>query len=143
MVSVCVFISHSWAYSEHYNTLANWIFGEQWNVNGTPIQFIDSSVPKGNPIHYAPNEQTLRAAIYQRIAAANVVVIPTGMYANYSKWIEKEIAGAQQYAKPILAVNPWGQGRKSSVVGSAAAMNVGWNKKPVVQGVWDLASGGY
>jgi hypothetical protein len=140
-MSVCVFISHSWAYSDHYDALAQWIFGEQWNVNGRPIHFIDSSVPKDNPIHNAPNEQILRAAIYERIAVANVVVIPTGMYANYSRWIEKEIAGAQQFGKPILAVNPWGQERKSSIVGSAATRNVGWNKDPVVQGVWDLANG--
>jgi hypothetical protein len=143
MPSVCVFISHSWAYSDHYKTLYDWIFGDQWTVNGSPIQFVDSSVPKENPIHYAPNEQTLKAAIYERIAVANVVVIPTGMYASYSRWIGKEIAGAQAYGKPILAVNPWGQERKSSVVGSAATRNVGWNKNPVAQGVWDLANGWY
>lgn len=141
MPQACVFISHSWSYSDHYETLAEWIFGEQWDANGVPIQFVDSSVPKDNPIHYAPNEQALRAAIYRRIAVANVVVIPTGMYANYSRWIEKEIDGARQFRKPILAVNPWGQERKSSFVGNAASLNVGWNKKPVVQAVWDLANG--
>jgi hypothetical protein len=42
------------------------------------------------------------------------------MYATYSNWIQKEIDGAESYSKPILAVNPWGQLRTSSVVADAA-----------------------
>jgi hypothetical protein len=60
------------------------------------------------------------------------------MYANYSKWIQKEIEGAKYYGKPILAVNPWGQERKSSTVQAAADRYVGWNSKSVAQGIWDL-----
>lgn len=138
MYYVSVFISHSWAYSNHYDTLAAWIFRNSWNVNGVPIKFSDVSVPKDNPIHYAPNVGALKVAIYQRIQQAHVVVIPTGMYANHSNWIGKEIDGAKAYSKPILAVNPWAQERKSSVVVSASDKYVGWNKQSVVQGVWDM-----
>ena len=67
-----------------------------------------------------------------------MIVIPTGMYANYSRWIGKEIDGAKAMSKPILAVNPWAQQRTSSVVGQAAGLTVGWNKKSVVDGVWAL-----
>ena len=94
---------------------------------------------KDNPIHYAPNEASLKAAIYQRIDMASVVVIPTGMYANYSNWIGKEIEGAKDFYKPILAVNPWAQEKKSSIVLAASDKYVGWNKQTVVQGVWDLS----
>jgi hypothetical protein len=138
MYEVAVFISHSWAYSDHYETLAAWIFGENWNVDGAPLQFIDMSVPKDNPIHFAQNESQLRGAIYTKITLSNVVVIPTGMYANYSNWIQKEIDGALSFNKPILAVNPWAQERKSSIVSSAAANTVGWNKQSVVSGIWEL-----
>lgn len=142
MPTIPVFISHSWSYSHHYDTLSDWIFRNQWYAEeGLPLLFVDHSIPKHNPIHYAPNEATLRTAIFEKIAYSTVVVIPTGMYANQSKWIGKEIAGARLYGKPILAVSPWAQERKSSVVGSAANLNVGWNKKPVVQAVWDLARG--
>jgi hypothetical protein len=142
MTTVSVFISHSWSYSNHYDTLSEWIFRNQWYAEGgAPLLFVDHSVPKNNPIHYAPNEETLKAAIFEKIAYSHVVVIPRGMYANHSRWIGKEIIGARLYGKPILAVNPWAQERKSSAVGSAANLNVGWNKKPVVQAVWDLARG--
>ncbi len=69
------------------------------------------------------------------------IVIPLGMYANYSKWIQKEITGASSYAKPILGVDPWAQQRSSSVVANAAKETVGWNSKSVVGGIWRLYRG--
>lgn len=139
MYEVSVFISHSWAYSDHYDCLAGWIFGEQWNLRGAPIKFWDVSVPKHNPIHYAPTDAALKQAIFNRISMAQVVVIPTGMYATHSKWIGKEIEGSKAFHKPILAVNPWGQEKKSSVVVEASDQHVGWNKQSVINGVWRLS----
>ena len=133
-----VFISHSWWYSHHYDTLESWIFKSPWSVGQASLDLRDYSVPKHSPIHNAPTGKALKEAIYKQIAMSHVVVIPTGMYANYSKWIGKEIEGAEFYEKPILAVDPWGQLRKSSVVARAAAKVVGWNKQPVVNAIWSL-----
>jgi MTH538 TIR-like domain (DUF1863) len=133
-----VFISHSWSYSDHYDTLSSWIFYEKWNSGQASLDFRNYSVPRNDPIHNADDDKQLREAIYQQMALSHVIVIPTGMYANYSKWIQKEIEGAQSYSKPILAVNPWGQERKSSVVSAAASRSVGWNKEPLVSAIWDL-----
>ena len=36
----------------------------------------------------------LEAAILRRIDVSDIVVVPTGMYSSYSKWIGKEIKGA-------------------------------------------------
>lgn len=144
MAQVSVFISHSWKYSEHYDTLSGWIFDGPWFISGTGerIFFTDNSVPKDDPIHNAPNEAALRLAIYTKIAASSVVVIPTGMYAAYSEWIQKEIDGSIYYTRPILAVDPWGAQKTASVVAAAAKRTVGWNKQSVVDGVWQLANGG-
>jgi len=60
------------------------------------------------------------------------------MYVNYSKWIGKEIDGAATKGKPVLGVDPWGQQRTSSVVAAAATKTVGWNKKSVISGIWEL-----
>ena len=111
---------------------------ESWNFNGTPIHFFDNSIPKDNPVHFAQNDAELQAAIYQRIYASNVVIIPTGIYASYSKWIQKEIAGANTYSKPILAVRLWSSERKSSVVMQNSSIDVGWQKKSVIDGIWGL-----
>ena len=136
-----IFISHSWAYSNHYSTLNEWIFNKNWSVGQASLTFLDYSVPKDDPIHNAPSDIALRAAIYRRIVRSHVVVIPTGMYVNYSKWIQKEIDGAQEKGKPILGVNPRGQVRTSSVVSDAADKTVGWTSESVVGGIWELYRG--
>jgi hypothetical protein len=133
-----VFISHAWAHSGHYETLSSWIFDENWSVGQASLDFRNYSVPKNDPIHDADNDKQLKEAILRQIAMSHVIVIPTGMYANYSKWIQKEIEGSSDYSKPILAVNPWGQQRASGVVVDSASKLVGWNKKTVISGIWEL-----
>lgn len=137
-----VFISHSWSYSGHYDTLKSWIFSRRrWRLGQASLVFRDFSVPKDNPLHNASTERALKDAIFNQIVRCHVVVIPLGMYANYSKWIQKEIDGANTCAKPILGVNPWGQERRSSVVAKAATETVGWNSQSVVDGIWRLYRG--
>ena len=133
-----IFISHSWTYSQHYATLYDWIFGNRWRKGQASLTFLDYSVPKDDPIHGASSDWELQDAIYRKISRSHVVVIPTGMYVNSSKWIKKEISGANEKTKPILGVNPWGQLRTSSVVAQAASLTVGWNRKSVVGGIWGL-----
>ncbi len=133
-----VFISHAWAHSHHYNTLRDWIFNGNWSSGQASLQFLDYSVPKNDPIHSAANDLQLKRAIFDKIGRSHVIVIPSGMYATQSKWIQKEIEGANQYKKPILAVNPHGQERKAGIVLKNAARAVGWNKQPVIDGIWNL-----
>ena len=133
-----IFISHSWQYSNHYETLENWIFGERWTLGGVNLNFHNESVPKNDPVHNAPNAQALEYIINALIMRSDIVVVPTGMYANYSKWIEKELRGASRQNKPILAVNPWGQQRGSNIVQRRASLTVGWNKQSVLNGIVKL-----
>jgi len=133
-----IFISHSWQYSGHYETLAKWIFDENWILDDVNLNFYNESVPKDDPIHNAPNAKLLEDVINALIMRSNIVIVPTGMYASYSKWIEKELQGATRQHKPILAVNPWGQQRASNVVQRRATKTVGWNKKKVITGIVEL-----
>ncbi len=135
---VHVFISHSWSYSGHYDTLFSWIFERPWRYGQASIRFRNFSVPSTDPILDAPTDTALREAIYRQICRSHVVVIPTGMYANYSKWIGKEISGARAYTKPILAVDPRGAQRTSGVVGAAATKVAAWSSQSVVNGIWEL-----
>lgn len=133
-----VFISHSWAFSEHYDTLAEWIFGQRWSIGQASLDFRNYSVPKNDPIHNARNQAELQEAIHNQISRAHVVVIPTGMYASYSKWIQKEISGAILYDKRLLAVIPRGQQRNSTDVTDEAHQTVAWNRQSVINALWDL-----
>lgn len=135
---VHVFISHSWSYSGHYDKLSEWIFQQNWRSGQATIDFRNYSVPKSDPILNANTDKLLRDAIYRQISRSHVVVIPTGMYSHYSKWIGKEIDGANLYGKPILAVDLRGAQRTSSVVSNAASKCVAWNSTSVAAGIWDL-----
>lgn len=134
--NIHTFISHSWSYTNHYDKLAEWIFERSWSFGQASVEFKNYSVPKHDPIHNANNASELKQAIFNKIALCHVVVIPTGMYASYSHWIEKEIGGCIHYNKPIIAVNPWGQQRTSRVVQQYASETVGWNKDSVIGAIW-------
>jgi len=133
-----VFISHAWAHSQDYDTLAKWIFEDNWSIGQASLDFRNYSVPKNDPIHNAKNDKELQIAIFNQIARSHVVVIPVGMYASYSKWIQKEIDGSLGYKKPILAVIPRGKKRMSGVVVDNATAEVGWNRQSVIDGIWGL-----
>lgn len=133
-----VFVSHSWSYSEHYDTLSDWIFGQKWRVGQASLVLRDYSVPKHDPIHRTPSDAALEKAIYNKIARAHIIVVPMGMYAHYSKWMRKELDGAYAYSKRVLAVNPLGQQRSPSVVANASHETVGWRRRRVINAIWRL-----
>lgn len=135
---VHVFVSHSWSYSQHYKKIRGWLFDSPSRFGQARVEFKDYSIPRDDPIPNAANARALKKAIFRHIARCHVVVVPTGMYASRSKWIRMELAGAIERSKPILAVNPWRQKRKSAVALDAAHENVGWNKKSFVRAVWKL-----
>ncbi len=47
---------------------------------------------------------------------ASCVLILAGVYSTYSKWINIEIELANEMGKKIIAIEPWGSERTSTVV---------------------------
>jgi len=135
---VQVFISHSWRYSQHYETLADWIFGYKYRYGQASVVFRNFSIPADDPVHDVRLDRDLQAAIYRKIARSHVVVIPTGMYTAYSRWIIKELDGADEQLKPILAVTLRGAQRRSLEVVNRANHEVGWTRAGVVDNIWRL-----
>lgn len=130
-----LFISHSWAYGDAYDKLVKMIDNRpyfSWN---------NYSVPQDDPVHNAPNQQLLYEAIKRQISPSHVVIILAGVYATYSKWINKElkIAKSEFYTpKPILAIQPWGAEKTSKVVKDNADLIVGWNTESIISGIRQL-----
>lgn len=119
-----LFISHSWTYADKYDRLV-----EMLDESG--INYKNYSVPKDDPIHNAPNASELAKAIDRQIAPCTCVLIMAGVYATYSKWINKEIEIAKRYGKPIIAITPWGNQNISSVVRDAAFDIVKWQTNSI------------
>lgn len=130
-----IFISHSWAYSDAYEKLINLLNKD------SSFSYADYSVPKDDPIHDAGTSKELYEAIKAQMSKASVVLILAGVYSTYSKWINKEIEIAQtefSTAKPIIAIQPWGAEKTSSVVKDAADKIVGWNSSSIINAIKDL-----
>ncbi|MBQ3676032.1 MAG: TIR domain-containing protein [Bacteroidales bacterium] len=127
-----IFISHSWSYSEQYDKIEDFLKQEG-------ILFYNHSVPKNDPIHTNGTDAQLEAAIDAKVKGCSCVIILAGVYATYSKWINKEIKIAKKYDKPIIAVEYWGSEKTSTVVKEAADVIVKWQAKSVADAVREYA----
>lgn len=131
-----LFISHSWSYSDSYDRLKNLLLERPY------FEFKDYSVPKNDPIHTNGSDEELYEAIFRKISPCSVVLILAGVYASYSKWIDKEIEIAKKefgdQPKPIIAIEPWAS-QKTSVVKEKADRVVKWNTESVVSAIRELA----
>ena len=131
-----LFISHSWDYSDAYDRLTNLLKGRGY------FAFRDYSVPRNDPIHRAGTDTQLGQAIRRHMAPCHAVLILTGVYSTYSKWINNEIYLALRgftNPKPIVAIRPRGNDRISEPVRQAADRIVGWNTESIVRAIRDLA----
>ncbi|OEE51654.1 TIR domain-containing protein [Vibrio splendidus] len=126
-----LFISHSWSYGENYERVVELIENQG-------LSFFDHSVPKGDPIHTNGTDKELREAIDAKMKGTSCVLILAGVYASYSKWIQKEIDIAQSYGKTIIAIEPWDSKKTSKVVKDAAHKIVKWQGKSIVDAIKEL-----
>lgn len=127
-----LFISHSWTYGDAYDKMIQF-FEEQG------LDYYNHSVPKNDPIHTNGTDKQLRDAIEAKIKGTSCIIILAGVYASYSKWIQKEIEIAKSYSKPIIAVEPWGAERTSTIVKVNADKTVKWQGKSIVDAIKELA----
>lgn len=128
-----LFLSHSWKHNHQYGNLETLLRARPY------FNFRNYSVPEHNPIVRAQTDAQLEAAIEAKIRPCSVVVILAGVYATYSKWINKEIQIAQRLGKPILAVKPFGNTMMSTVVRNAAHGIANWNTESIVSEIRRLA----
>lgn len=123
-----IFISHSWAYSEAYDKVEEFLRNEG-------ISFYNHSVPKDDPVHTNGTDKELYDKIEAKVRGCSCVIILAGVYATYSKWINKEIEIAKKYNKPIIAVEPFASEKTSKVVRDAATVIVGWRASSIANAV--------
>lgn len=127
-----LFISHSWAYGDAYEKLVKML--DEANY----FSYRNYSVPKHSPIHNAPNQTALRNAIKNQMSGCHGIIVLAGVYSTYSKWINEEIVLANSgfsSPKPIIAIQPWGAEKTSTIVKNNADIIVGWNTKSIIDGI--------
>lgn len=124
-----LFISHSWAYSDAYEKLVNLL------DSADNFSYKNYSIPKDDPIHNAKYDYQLKEAIRNQIKHASCILILAGVYSTYSKWINIEIELAQEMGKKIIAIEPWGSERTSTIVKNNATKIVKWQTSSIVKAI--------
>lgn len=124
-----LFISHSWTYRDSYERLVKLLDSKP------NFHYKNFSVPKDDPVHNAKNEEQLRKAIKNQMKPVSCVLVLAGVYSTYSKWINIEIEMAQDMGKKIIAIEPRGSIKTSSVVKNAADVIVKWNSDSIVKAI--------
>ena len=124
-----IFISHSWTYSDAYDSLVNLLSVASY------FSFRNYSVPKDDPIHNASSTEKLKEAIRLQMQPTSCVLILAGVYATYSKWINIEIEIARSMGKRIIAIEPWGAERTSRIVKDSSDVVVGWNTNSIINAI--------
>lgn len=124
-----LFISHSWTYSGAYDALVNLL-------NSSPnFDYKNYSVPKDDPIHNARYDYQLKEAIRNQMQHASCILILAGIYSTYSKWINIEIELAKDLDKKIIAIEPFGSEKTSSIVKNAADVIVKWSTDSIISAI--------
>jgi hypothetical protein len=92
-----IFISHRWAYSIDYYNLSS-----KFDERG--FYHYDYSVPEHDPLDLE-KVRLIEAQLKEQVRQCNCFIVIARMASN-SPWIEKEVAFAREYNKPIMAVIP-------------------------------------
>lgn len=127
-----LFISHSWSYSERYNSMVNLLDNRPY------FEFSNYSVPDTKafgPMSNAMMKEQLRA----QIRPVSCVIIIGGMWTAYSDWIQFEMEFAEEIGKPILGVRPRGAQVIPTAVSAKADKIVSWNADSIVDGIREIS----
>ena len=131
-----IFVSHAWRYGAAYYRLINLLDAAPY------FQYRNYSAPEHEPLvdpSTPVGQRRLEELINAQVRPVQCVLVIAGMYAAHRFWIDKEIAYAQYYNKPIIGVIPWGQERIPESVQFAAHEMVGWSTVSIVDAIRRLA----
>jgi hypothetical protein len=95
-----VFISHRWDYNTEYYSLIG-------KLDKYGLDHLDYSVPMHDPADVSTTNAIARA-LAEQVRQCNYFIIFGNRALVNSKWCLYELRIAQNYRKPILAVNPYG-----------------------------------
>ena len=125
-------ISHSWSYSEKYDTIERWL-------NDAPnFLWSNYSVCCDNPLD-TKTDSELKQRLTNRISNCSAIIVISGMYSTYSKWIDYEIDEAIRFGKPIIGVRPRGAERVPLKIQNCANVMVNWQSSSIIDAVRNYA----
>lgn len=131
-----IFVSHAWQYNQDYYNLIDLLSKALY------FQFRNYSVPTHDPLVNPATpvgQKRLADMLDLQIRPTQCVLVIAGMYANHKYWIDKEMAIAESYGKPMIGLIPWGQQRVPVGVQERCHEMVHWNTTSIVDAIRRLA----
>lgn len=127
-----IFVSHAWQYNQDYYNLIGLL-------NAAPnFQFRNYSVPTHDPLvnpGTPVGQKKLADLLDMQIRPTQCLLVIAGMYANHKYWIDKEMAIAESYGKPMIGLIPWGQQRVPIGVQERCHEMAHWSTVSIVDAV--------
>jgi hypothetical protein len=122
-----LFVSHSWDYDE-YHRIKEWL-------DTTPnFLYSNYSVPYDNALDIS-GKTKLKESLKRLVGLSQVVLVPAGMEVNYREFVLFEIDVAQELAKPIIGIVPWGGLKIPKIISNVACEIVGWNSGSIIDAI--------
>ena len=121
-------ISYSWKHDAEYTTIVNWLNNESY------FQWSNHSVTKDEPIDWCSKKE-LKEQLTRQIQGCNAIIIVSGMYINYSEWIDYEIKEALRMNKTIIGIKPRGNEKIPSIISENCDELVNWNSNSLIAAI--------
>lgn len=129
-----LFISHAWKYGDQYDNIVSLL------DNAPNFKYRDYSAPPHKPLYNLDSTDVhttkqIEDAIVRKIRPVNIVLVISGMYYYYRRWMKFELDTALRLNKPIISINPWRANYSPKEVADIATECVNWNTNSIINAI--------
>jgi len=132
-----IYVSHSWSVADTYDKLVRVLQSDP------SFAFRLFGLAKNDPVHATGVSYELRAAMRHPMSQCHVLVVQTGVYAQFGKWINEELelaCATFELRRRVLAIDTFGPDPKPTPVQERADRVIGWTKSGIITAVRELAA---
>ena len=134
MASYPVYVSHCWLPENGTDRLYGLL--ENYRIRHVPeFSFQLLSVSKDDPVQNLPSKKSLIAAVEQKMKESVCLIILTGLFDDYKKWIDIELEAAKKLKKPVILVEAAVWMKASTKEKRAATATVKWDVKELGEAI--------
>lgn len=88
------------------------------------------------------NKEDLKEELRTQITAAEIVLLPAGMYPEHREWLMYQMVAAKASSIPLVALEPFGGvGNVHADITARVVATVAWNEREIVDAVRQYARG--
>jgi hypothetical protein len=139
-----IYASHAWSHGDGYEKLFRLIQAETVDTARSENRFAArlNGLPKHDPAHVSPADDELRSAMRYPMSRSQVLVVPTGAYGRFARWIDLEIELARtgyDARRRILAIDLFAPDAKPTPVQRFADRVIPWTRNGIIAALTELA----